>query len=370
MSNTQKSMALKTTVIVAALMGMILAGIASGASPLLDPNALADIGLRIAWQRPLPIYEDETLEQFVLRDDRLFLLTSGNYAIAIQRDNGSTIFMKRMAPKGFEVNGWQLSEDGLLSSIGEVLTVMGPNTGTVRGYKDFKVNLTDAPASNTDGVYLAGRDHRIHAIGRKDHVVHYQVGAKSGAAVTAVAAGGHGVVLATSAGDVMALTSGTQPIIRWEFQARDAVAAPLVIDADRLYFASRDSYVYRLNLDPRAKRLVWRTQCDALLDTAPLVTASVVYQALGCDSMMALDKETGAALWTQTGVCSLLAQSGPWAYLWTEDQKIVVMDNEKGQWAHMIAAPGLVYACTNTQDAEIYLADDQGRIVCLTPVHP
>lgn len=371
MANTQAKMFAMSLVMV---LGAFVAGLfpmaaAHGSAPLLDPNDLAEIGLKLAWQRPLPLYDGETIQQLVVREDRLFLLTDKNYVISLRRHDGGAIFMRKLGLDRFEVNGWQMEENLLLTAVGEVLTVLAPETGTLRGAKDFGINLTCAPVSNGAGVYLAGTDHKVHAIGREDHVVHYAVGTPNGNAITGLQAGPAGIVMASDAGEIMALRTGRHPHIAWEFQAGDAIAGPLVPDSGSLFFASRDTYVYRINLDPQAKRLIWRTQCDALLESGPRVTATTVYQSMKYVGVKALDKATGTPLWTQAGAQDLLAESGPWAYLWTSDRKIVVMDNEKGQWAHMLAAPNLMIPCTNTLDAEIYLADDQGRIVCLTPVH-
>jgi hypothetical protein len=340
-----------------------------GSPPLLDPNDLAEIGLKMAWQRPLPLYEDESIEALVLREDRLYLLTDRNYVISLRRHDGGAIFMRKLGFEGFTVNGWQLEGDQLLTAVGEVLTVLSPKTGSTLGAKDFGFNLACAPVSNEQGIYLAGTDHRVHAIGRKDHVVHYGVGTPSGGSITGVKADKNRIVMASDGGDVMAMRTGTQPIQSWVFQAGGSIAGPLVVDSDSLFLACHDTYVYRLNLNPQAERLVWRTQCDAPLETGPWVTANTVYQFMKNVGVMAIHKDTGATLWTQAGASDLLAESGPWAYLWTHDRKIVVMDNEKGQWAHMLTAPQLTIPCMNTIDAEIYLADDQGRIVCLTPVH-
>ena len=240
--------------LIVATVSQMLAGPAWSDTPLLNDQELARIGLRIAWQRPLPIYQGEHITQFEMRNDRLFLLTNTNYAVCLRRKDGGTIFMRRMAPHGFEVNGWELQSDLLLTAIGEVVTALGPDTGTTLGSEDFGLNLVDAPKRSEKGVFLAADDHRIHAI-NKNLIERYSVGASSNAPVTAIASDDDEVILATSAGDVLALETGQygiQPYIRWIFQARDAVAAPLVVDDDSLYFASRDSYVYRLNLRPRA----------------------------------------------------------------------------------------------------------------------
>lgn len=377
MVKTTKQMSLKgfNTILVIMMALGILAGSTYGGESLLDPSELAAIGLQIAWQRPLPIYAGEAIKQFVLREDRLYLLTDKNYAISLHRSDGRTIFIRTLATEGFQVNGWQLEDEVLLSVIGNRLTGIAPNTGSTRGERDYGFSVVCPPASNNSGFYLAGDDHRVHAIGRQDQVVHYRVGAISGAPVSAVEADESGVILASTAGDVLALNTGIHPTIDWEFKARDAVVGPIIAEWDAIFFASRDSYVYRLHRHPgnvqnAGPRLAWRCQCSELLDIAPWVTDTVVYQRVGRDGVKAIDKTTGTPLWFQAGARDLLAQSGPWAYLWTHERQIVVMDNEKGQWAHMIAAPNLTYTCTNTIDNEIYLADDQGRIVCLKEIHP
>lgn len=358
-----------TVVLGAIVVGLLPVAPVYGSTPLLDPNDLAEIGLKIAWQRPLPLYEGESIEALVVREDRLYMCTDRNYVISLRRHDGGSIFMRQLGIEGFAINGWHLQEDLLLTAVGEVLTVLSHKTGSTLGAKDFGFNLACAPVSNELGIYLAGTDHRVHAIGREDHVVHYGVGTPSGGAITGVRADENGIIMASDDGDVMAMHAGIHPRQSWTFQADGRIAGPLVVDSRSLYLASRDTYVYRLNLDPKAERLIWRAQCDAPLETGPWVTANTVYQFMKNVGVIAIHKDTGDALWTQAGASDLLAESGPWAYLWTHDRKIVVMDNEKGQWVHMLTATNLMIPCINTIDAEIYLADDQGRIVCLTPVH-
>ena len=335
--------------------------------PLLAPRILEETRLEIVWQRPMPLKDGERIEQFVRHDDRLYILTDTNYLLSLRADNGKTIFMRSVAPAGFVVQGWHLEEENLVAAIGNHVTYLAPNTGTTRGYKDYGLSIVSPPVATDTDLYLAADDRRVHAIDRDSQVRHYRVGTFSDAPVTTVHADDERVLIGSGQGDICALNPRKRAVRQWHFEADDRIVGPLVVEDDMLYFASRDSYVYKLHLSARQGQLVWRYASSALLDSAPTAGASVLYQREGFLGLSAIDKENGTAQWFLPGGRQFLAESARHAYVWTDDRHLVLIDHDSGALWRRVPIANIAYACTNTADASIFLADDHGSVVCLTP---
>jgi len=109
----------------------------------------------------------------------------------------------------------------------------------------------------------------------------------------------------------------------------------VIRDGRSLYFASKDTNVYRIDMvDTTAVTLVWKFQAEALLDRAPRVTAHAVYQyALG-RGLSAID---------------------------------MVMDNVTGRKLYAVNFAPVAYHAANPLDRKIYVAGADGRLACLEP---
>ena len=172
------------------------------------------------------------------------------------------------------------------------------------------------------------------------------------------------VIFATDKGNVICIKAD-KPAKLWQFDAPAAVVGPLVRDANSLYFACRDTNIYRLNL---SGDLVWKYQTQAVLDITPLLGAKVIYQYITDVGLISVNKETGKQIWQVDNGVGLLAESGDKAFVITKAGVIVAMDNAKAKQLYSVNIGKSVKFAVNTIDSKIYIADAQGRLACLEPI--
>ena len=63
----------------------------------------------------------------------------------------------------------------------------------------------------------------------------------------------------------------------------------------------------------------------------------------------------------------LLAEGRGRAYVITDGEKLVVMDNARAKRLHSVNFAGATVHLSNTGDDKFYIADKRGRVVCLQP---
>jgi outer membrane protein assembly factor BamB len=140
-----------------------------------------------------------------------------------------------------------------------------------------------------------------------------------------------------------------------------------VKDGESLYVASKDTYVYKLDVQEGTVP-VWKHQTGAILDASPRVAGESVYQYVHHKGLSAIDKDSGKLIWQLPEGLDLLAEANKKAYVIADPGTLVVMDNNKAKRLYSIDLEAVSRYASNTTDSRIYVGDDTGRVVCLRPV--
>lgn len=348
---------------------LVLCGVmsspAQGGSPwLVLPELLKEAKLEIVWQNELPLKKGENLADLHILGDRLYVLTDRNYMVSINRDKGSFVFSNSVAPVGFPVMGLELYKNEIMSIIADELVEINPEVGTKYGAKRMTFGVVCPAARNSSYYYLVGADRRVHALRAEDKIQVFEVAADNDSAITSIIADEGFVVFATDAGNVISIAPNG-PKRQWQFDAGGGIAGPIVRDANSLFFASKDTNVYRINV--LTGKLAWKYQTAAMLDKEPRVTRDVVYQYVRGKGVTAIDKESGKFMWEAGGGADLLAEFEGKAYVITNAGTVVVMDNKKAKQLYTVNFAQVSKYVTNVADSKIYIAEKAGRIACLKP---
>jgi len=360
-------------VLLAGLFGFctVQCGFSAEGSPghIVSPQLLDHAKLRILWENELPIKKTETLQQLLMLGNRIYAVSNRNYLASLNRENGNEVFARIVPQAGLTYAGLKLHGDVLLSAGGSKLVEIDAQSGAERKTTDVGFGITCPAARNSSYFYVAGVDNRLHVIRADDRVQTFEVAAENDSIITSVLADETSVVFTTAAGNVLCVASDG-PRLLWQFDASGAIAGPLVRDSMSLFFASKDTNVYRVDITglPERRRLVWKHQTAAVLEKAPSVTQKVVYQHVRGKGLTAIDKENGSFLWLVPGGVDLLAEYADRAYVITETRTLVVMDNAKARKLYSVNFAGVSKHVANTADEKIYIADNRGRIACLQPV--
>jgi outer membrane protein assembly factor BamB len=336
---------------------------------LVSPKLLEHAKLKILWENKVPIKKDESLEQLLIFDNRIFAISDRNYTVCLNRENGNMIFGKVVAPEGLPVVGLNLYGDELLSIVGTKVIEIDPDSGAHRKAVDVGFSIVCPAARNSSYFYLSGVDKRLHVLRAEDKVQTFEVSADNESMITSIIADETSVIFATAAGNVISILPN-RPIRLWQFDAAGGIAGPIVKDGISLFFASKDTNVYRVDIVglPLRKQLAWKYQTAGVLENAPRVTRGVVYQYVPRKGVTAIDKGDGTPLWSVPGGADLLAEAMDKAYIITKNRTLVVMDNLSAKQLYSVNFARASRYAANIADSKIYIADEQGRITCLQPV--
>jgi outer membrane protein assembly factor BamB len=343
--------------------------VARSSHGLISSDLLQHANLKVLWENELPIKNTETVKQLLLLGNRVYVVTDQDYIISLNRDNGTIVFGRTFKPAGLLAGGFQLYGDELLYVSGSKLYQMDAESGTERSVVDLGYGVTCSAARNNLFFYIAGADKRLHFLRVEDKVQIFEVSADNESTITSVLAEEDIVIFATAKGNVIGIQPNSTTRL-WQFDAFDAIAGPIVKDWASLFFASKDTNVYRVDIvgPPEKRRLVWMYQAAAVLDRAPRVTQEVVYQPVRGKGVTAIHKETGTRLWSVPGGVDLLAEHKDRAYVMTDAGKLTVMDNVEARKLYSVNFANVSRYVANTADEKIYVADERGRMLCLQPL--
>jgi outer membrane protein assembly factor BamB len=303
----------------------------------------------------------------VILDGHIYALSDLNYMISLDREKGNMIFGNSVAPAGLPIVGLELYEDKLLSLIGDTLVEIDSGTGGKLSTWQPEVSIVCPAAHNSSYFYLAGADRRLRVLRVEDMVRVFEVAADNESMITSIIADENFVIFATDGGNVISITPD-RPNRLWQFDAAGSIVGPIVRDVNSLFFACKDTNLYRIDMvDMQTVNLVWKYQTNALLDKAPYVTAEVAYQRAGDKGLAAIDKKSGKLLWQLAESADLLAEANGKAYVITKTSTLVVMDNNKGKKLYSANFAQASRYATNIMDSKIYIANKDGRIACITP---
>lgn len=341
---------------------------ASGSRWLVSPELLKQAHLRIVWQKVLPIRDVESLQRLALLGDRIYALSNHNHMVSLDRRDGKIIFGRSLAPAGFEILGPELYADTLISVIGDKIVEFSTESGRRLSSKAIGDGIVCPATRNSLYYYVSGVDNRLHTLRAEDKVQVFEVAADNESTITSIVADEGFTVFGTDAGNVISVTAD-RPRRLWQFDAAGPLAGPIVRDGSSLFFACKDTNVYRVDMvSPMAARLIWKYQTEGVPDRAPRVTEKVVYQYVPGRGLTAIDRQSGRSLWSLPEGFDLLTEAADKAYVITKVRTLAVMDNSKAKKLYWVNFAGVSTHVANTPDSVIYIADERGRVACLEPV--
>lgn len=337
---------------------------------LVSPKLLEHANLEILWENKLGIKNNESLEQLIILGENIYAITNRNYMVSMNKENGNIIFRDIVAPEGLPVAGLKLYENELISIVGTKLIEIDPLTGNQLKTTDVGFGIVCPAARNSSFFYLSGSDKRLHTLRSEDMVQIFEVAAENDSMITSIIAHDISVIFATDAGNVVSITPD-RPKKLWQFDAAGSISGPVIRDGMSLFFASKDTNVYRVDMVglPLKRQLKWKYQTAGVLDREPRVTQQVVYQNVLGKGLTAIDKQSGQFMWSVPGGIDLLAEVKDRAYVITKDKRLVVMDNLSTKKLYSVNFAEVTRQTANIADSKIYIANERGHITCLQPVN-
>lgn len=344
--------------------------VTSGSSVLISSNLLDHAGLELNWQFNLPIKQSENVDRLFIFGKYLYVLTDRNYLFCLDRLKGSMRFDLQLASAGLPIGRPDYYDGKLWLMVGKELIVLNPLTGAIAEKRTIETigrYAVYGPVRNSENIFVAGVDKRLHAIVADEYWHRFMVTADNDSLITSMAVDDWLVVFTTEAGNIVCiLADGPKKL--WQFDISGPITAPVVRDNDWLYVGGEDTKLYKLNV--RTGKAGWDVPFQAqqpLLESAQLGW-DIVYQYAGNNGLYAVDKTSGKKIWQIPEGIGLLTEIGSKAYVLAEPGELVVMDNNTGKKLFSVNFAPVTRFTTNLLDPVIYVSDNKGRIASIAQI--
>ena len=154
------------------------------------------------------------------------------------------------------------------------------------------------------------------------------------------------------------------------FATQGKFLSDIIVDDFGVYASNTDSKLYCL--DRANGHIKWQYYAARPLKTAPVVTATMVYQYVDGSGIVAIDKTNGtfnrAPRWTVKNAVQVLSEDQGHTYLRRRDNTLMAVDKASGDVVFTSKKHPLGVFATNTKDAMIYGASRGGSIWAVRPV--
>jgi len=154
-----------------------------------------------------------------------------------------------------------------------------------------------------------------------------------------------------------------RPVFRGQFQTEGAVVAQVASHKAMVYAPCQDYFLYAL--DAAASRLSWRFAGQAPIVDAPKATDADIFVAVGKAGLYRLERANGNVKWASKDAAKFLATDQRFVYALDRLGKMLVLDYERGKALAAWDARDWVLPIPNDLTDRIYLASNDGQIVCL-----
>lgn len=336
-------------------------------SSLVSPELVEYAGLSVNWQMMLAVKETEKLDRMYVFGKYLYVLTSQNYLVCIDRDRGSIRFELQLASAGLPIYHPYYYDEDLWFMVGAELLVVDPEVGEISESKIFKTLGGSAMCPlvrNKDRIYVAGLDHRLQAITASNYMADFSVSDFNNSRINSVLAEDDFVVFSTERGNVIGI-SPDGPQKRWQRDVSGRVSASLVKDGEHVYIPCEDTKLYKFDAmtGENAWSIPFQTG-NAVVDP-PIIGEKVVYQYIDVHGLYAVNKDSGRKIWKVEAGLNLLAENGDLAYVIAQPGLLIVMNNSTGREMYSVNLAGVTDYAVNTTDSSFYIADNNGRVMSI-----
>lgn len=346
---------------------------AGGAEPLVSPHLLSEVGLQSVWQIHLPVKTEagERLERLYVQDSYLIVLTNRNYLFCRNRQDGQERFQMQLAEERLPMVEPLFLDNLLYFLFGSRLVVVDPASGVVVRKQQIGEAASGRGvclAKNDRFVYVAGVDQRLHVYQIQedgDYVELFTATADDDSTITSVLATDQQVFFATVGGAVVSMKAD-EPTKLWQYNCSGSIRAALVLDGEAVYAAGEDTKLYKIHA--ATGRLMWSMPFFAgqKILQSPTVGRRLVYLNAGRNGFYGISKDSGQEVWNVPDGHQLLCESQDRAYVLAQPGLIVVMNNTTGRPMFSVNAAAVRLGAVNRMDPQIYLADEQGRMACVS----
>ncbi len=325
---------------------------------------LNQAGLKTAWQNAISLNLNEKVQKITVLGDYLYILTDNNYLFCLDRHTGNLRFgipaaaakLPVFEPADYNNVAYIVAANNLIA--------VDLQQGAELYRKKIPFSVSAPAAVNSSYFYFPGMDNVLHASDLSSLREIFRVGANDASGVTSVIATNDSVFFATKGGSAVCMAA-TEPKRIWQFEAVDAIAAPLAKVSNWIYVSSKDTNLYKL--DAGNGKMAWKFHTGSILTESARATDTAVYQYAINKGLYAIDANSGKQLWLLPDGVDLLSQNGDRAYIFDKNNICAVRSNKDAKNIFTINFASVTNYAVNTYDADIYIMENK-NISCIKPV--
>lgn len=336
--------------------------------PLISQALIDETGLTYNWQMNIPTKQGESIASLRVLGPYLYVQTDMNAIFCVNRQKGNLLFTEQLASPNIPVYPPLYYAEKFWFVIGSEMVVLDPSVGYITEKSSLSQIGNISPfgfSRNADHLFLAGSDRRIHAINTDGYWQQFTASADNDSEIVTVVATDEIVIFATRAGNVVGMNPAKAQKY-WQFDVTGEIQTPLILDGEAVYIGSMDSKLYKLNI--KSGVLMWDSpfHSGSPINGTFTVGKDLIFMANALNGLYGVDKQTGKAAWRVTGGQGMICEAGGKSFVFAAPGILKCMDNKTGKELYSLNVVNVQKYADNTTDAEMYLAGNTGRLMCLT----
>ncbi len=335
---------------------------------LVSGTLIRQAGWMSNWQLNLPVKTNEQIDRLFIHGTYLYALTDTNILFCIDRQKGRTLHAVTLCQPDLPLCSPIFYEGRLGFIAGNQIRVFDPSSGVVQEAEAIEQvgNIFECGVSrNTDYIYIAGSDRRLHAISEDGYWQAFSATADNDSPINSVMANDDVVVFATQAGNVVGMNPRKAEKF-WQFDISGRIEAPLVADEQYVYAAGMDAKLYKLGKE--SGRMAWSLpyHTGAPIRDVPVLGAATVYVYNDLNGLYAINNSTGQSIWNLADGVNTLCEADGKAFVFARPAVLKVMDNASGKELYSVNFSQVQRYAVNTTDSVMYVSDVAGRVMSVT----
>lgn len=158
----------------------------------------------------------------------------------------------------------------------------------------------------------------------------------------------------------------------FQFQAGNGVAAPLVARGNNAYVPTTDNEI--VAVETSGGQLLWQYAAGHRIQGSPLLLDNRLYLTAENEGVIALDTETGDPVetpggpWWIPGATEMIGATKDTVFASDQFWNLLAVDRETSRAKGKIALPGLTLRIRNDLNDRLYLASNEGLVLCLRAI--
>lgn len=345
----------------------------SGAEPLVAPESLQQADYFAYWQAEFPLLQGDRVEAIYLLDDNLYLTTEQGELLAIHAEVGLLRWARRVTEREFRtfppthasggeggpvvvthLSGISILDRYSGDLIKSIPVMFAPGGAAI-------ANRTDYFAGGADGHFYAMR---WAGLGESQPVRLWWVLTDGPTRATPAFLHENVLCFASRGGGVYCCTADRKRLL-WQRRVDGTIPGEFDVDETGVYVATSDRSVY--GIDRIDGRLNWQRRLPEVLYEGPVAAQGTVYQYCEGHGVFAIDATYGDVLWTCPEGRRFVARGQDEVCLITAGWRLAILDNGTGRVLRGFSVPRETLAAAQRDDATLYFASDDGRVLCAKP---